>query len=625
MKKQFTILLTAFASMLTAQAAFVFRTGTFYFDNSLPSFARPQIVIGNSSESIVIDMDFNKELGFWEFDLPTEIAATEGYFFTEAYLEQGDAASLQEVVATLDDAEVSHTDIESKYATPSRVFYPFPFTTYNPEGFSNSGYWRRLDSFDLTPSGSLPVLYINTEDSQPVTAKQPYLAATYYLDPMGHDDIEPIGSAAKPLDLQIKGRGNATWNKYYKKPYRVKFDKKAAILGMKKSKHFVLLPHADMFQPYVFDEVGFEVARHLNMPWTPSQRPVELMLNDEYQGIYWVCEKIRVDEDRVNIVEQKDNETDLELITGGWLMEIDNIPSEVLLWVSERKEPRLGFGLSFETPEEFSPEQYDYIRNYVNTVNAAIYKGDYDAPSPEWEKYIDTDDAVRYYIAKEVTHDVEGFSGSFHMYKDLGEDAKLHFGPVWDFGSSFYDHENTYDPSAPSLILDDPHYSNNQHWIQELVKYERFRRTTRYIWTEFYYSLDWLEPLLDDFYATVEPVIANDRKRWDSRQAHSFDALYNEYRNLLCGKIAYLNGLWDITGVEQATIGERPRIARIDGNTVTLSADAAQVEAFDVAGRRVNVGILSPRSITIEGSAGLYLLRIVTTDGSACSLKAMLR
>ena len=37
-----------------------------------------------------------------------------------------------------------------------------------------------------------------------------------------------------------------------------------------------------------------------------------------------LTEQIRVSKNRVNVVEQADNETDTDNVTGGWLLEIDN-------------------------------------------------------------------------------------------------------------------------------------------------------------------------------------------------------------------------------------------------------------------------------------------------------------
>ena len=63
-------------------------------------------------------------------------------------------------------------------------------------------------AFAVNPSGTLPVLYITTENKTPVTSKDYYLNATYYLDAKGIAGYENIGSASAPLNMEIKGRGN---------------------------------------------------------------------------------------------------------------------------------------------------------------------------------------------------------------------------------------------------------------------------------------------------------------------------------------------------------------------------------------------------------------------------------
>lgn len=54
-------------------------------------------------------------------------------------------------------------------------------------------------------SGTLPVMFINTEGNVPVTEKETYLNATWYIDPMGLPGVEGLGSAQEPLSTQIKG------------------------------------------------------------------------------------------------------------------------------------------------------------------------------------------------------------------------------------------------------------------------------------------------------------------------------------------------------------------------------------------------------------------------------------
>src|SRR5690606_15637199 len=52
-------------------------------------------------------------------------------------------------------------------------------------------------------------------------------------------------------------------------------------------------------------------------------RHVELTFNGEYQGAYQLVEHIRVDNDRVDIEELEATDSDPDVITGGYLMEID--------------------------------------------------------------------------------------------------------------------------------------------------------------------------------------------------------------------------------------------------------------------------------------------------------------
>ncbi len=74
-------------------------------------------------------------------------------------------------------------------------------------------------------SGTLPVMFINTEEGKPITSKTDYLQATYYLDPMGVEGVEAVGSSDNQALMQIRGRGNYTWWGFHKKPYRIKLDK----------------------------------------------------------------------------------------------------------------------------------------------------------------------------------------------------------------------------------------------------------------------------------------------------------------------------------------------------------------------------------------------------------------
>ena len=84
---------------------------------------------------------------------------------------------------------------------------------------------------DLVDTG-LPVVYIETVDQAPVASKDNYVEGALV--------IKENGKTVTEKSMRIKGRGNATWT-YHKKPYKIKLDKKASILGMEEAKDWVLL------------------------------------------------------------------------------------------------------------------------------------------------------------------------------------------------------------------------------------------------------------------------------------------------------------------------------------------------------------------------------------------------
>ncbi len=162
-------------------------------------------------------------------------------------------------------------------------------------------------SSTISISGTLPVLYIETEGRSPIVSKEVYLNATYRLDPMGVEGIEALGTKAAPLPMQIRGRGHSSW-KGSKKPYKIKLEKKTSIMGMPKNKHWALL------KPTENTVAGLQLGKLMGMEWIPSFRPVEVVLNGDYIGMYFLTETIRIDENRVNIYEQQDRETNPDLI-----------------------------------------------------------------------------------------------------------------------------------------------------------------------------------------------------------------------------------------------------------------------------------------------------------------------
>ena len=386
-----------------------------------------------------------------------------------------------------------------------------------------------------TYSGTLPVLYIQTENKAPITSKDYYLNATYYLDAIGLEGYESIGSASAPLTMEIKGRGNYSWTGFDKKPYRIKLADKQPLLGMKKSKHFALLAHADDSNDrkgFMRNAVGFELSRMIGMNYTPDARPLEVVLNGDYIGLYFLTEHIRVDKDRVNIVEQEDEETDNEKITGGWLVEIDNYDDDPHITIKEGGKTTMW--ITYKTPEVLSLQQEQYLIEQMKLIDNLVYG---DKNSEELWNYLDMDALAKFYIVQELTDNYESFHGSCYLHKEMGENEKWYFGPVWDFGSSFNRDKSQY------MYQGDVWHN---HWIPEICKFPAFMNRVKEIWNEFYNGdYNNIYNFIDTHENLIAQAAVKDKERWSQYHGSQTIGTYIERTtNVLRKNAEWLNDQW---------------------------------------------------------------------------------
>lgn len=387
----------------------------------------------------------------------------------------------------------------------------------------------------VSPSGTLPVLYIQTENNAAITSKDDYINATYYLDNQGLSDYQSIGSKAEPLAMEIRGRGNYSWTGFDKKPYRIKLADKQPLLGMTKSKHFALLAHADDSNDrkgFMRNAVGMELSKLIGMTYTPDAKPLELVLNGDYIGLYFLTETIRVDKDRVNIVEQEDEETDASAITGGWLVEIDNYNTDPHITIKEGGKTTMW--ITYKTPEVLSSQQEQYLTQQMQLIDGLVYG---DKNSSELWNHLDMDALAKFYIVQELTDNYESFHGSCYLHKEMGENEKWYFGPVWDFGSSFNRDKSQY------MYQGDVWHN---HWIPEICKFPAFMERVKEIWNEFYKgNYNDIYTFIDSHKSQITQAAAKDKERWSQYHGSQTIGTYIDRTTEVLRKNAtWLNEQW---------------------------------------------------------------------------------
>ena len=338
-------------------------------------------------------------------------------------------------------------------------------------------------------------------------------------------DVDPVGTESEPLPMQIRGRGHSSW-KAAKKPYKIKLGKKKALMGMPENKHWALL------KPTENTVAGLRMGKLMDMEWTPSFRPVEVMLNNDYIGLYFLTETIRIDKNRVNIYEQQDRETNPELIEGGWLVEVDNYRDECQIPIPECN--RWNLTLRYHSPKELSNAQLQWLTQEFKAINSAIYSND--KSSTEWEEYIDVESMARFFILQEVMDNPDGFHGSFYLHKDLRENARWVAGPIWDV--TCYNREKT-DYTFRMKV----HYGFTPHWIGEIIRYDSFCQTVKAVWNNVY--PDKLHEIYEYIDTTVLPLAEawkNDCERWDEDPTQTAQLRSGRIKNALKRNMEWFNG-----------------------------------------------------------------------------------
>ena len=243
----------------------------------------------------------------------------------------------------------------------------------------------------------------------------------------------------------------------------------------------------------------------------------------------------------MNIIEQNDNETDPNRITGGWLLEIDNYyePDHIEFtegngWV---------FWVSLHSPEVLSDIQRSYITNFLMEADSAIYTAD--KTSTDWERYIDIDSLAVYYIISEIMDHPEAFHGSCFLHKQRGDDTKLIFGPLWDGGSAFSRYSSTY--QFDEFIYENlPPDGLHLRWIAEIVKFPNFQTCVRQHWQHFYNDIyPDINQFLYEFGTKIEVAGNYDFIRWPQLENDNIMNRINySKRKCLDKKVAWLQSQW---------------------------------------------------------------------------------
>ncbi len=365
----------------------------------------------------------------------------------------------------------------------------------------------------------LPVIYLTTEET----------ILNHYRD--GVLKVEGADGKTVLYDgaIQIKLRGNSTRFRE-KQPYKIKLETKTDLYGMGANKHWVLLAN-DIDHTLIRNKVTLDFANAIGMEYSAESVLVTLVYNGEYQGVYQLCEHIRVDEERVDIydwdeyfaAEEWSEELGMDLAdyeeaasmpqTGGFILEADFYALEN--YTLSRLTTNFKQPFYFNTPEDVpkDSELFLYAANYIQSFEYALHSdnfvyhaddihysgsdGGFNRRNGGWvTKYkvveytdatfdgyhytelFDLDSLVQNFLVCELAMNWDSMKNSVLLYKDIDGLAKM--GPVWDFDWAYGNinmyNINTWYPTS--------WHTTNQEFTRE----------------QYYQSVQWNRYLIKDPY-----------------------------------------------------------------------------------------------------------------------------
>lgn len=387
--------------------------------------------------------------------------------------------------------------------------------------------------FITTQSGNLKKIYADKEHSE--------TADMVVIDADGHITFDDSIKS-------FKGHGNYTW-------YTEKWEKKAFGFKTSDNEKYTLFANATD-ATLIRNEIARQLEQTLGVRFAGSGEFVDLYINNEYQGNYYLVRNLEAAPDSIDILnidkEVKDRAVTPEDITGGYLIEREfevrfdqNYTDSVNGFKTDSSECFV-----IHSPKNVTEEENEYLRGYMNDVESAI-----NSSYEEAQNRIDMNSFVLRFLSDEITKNYDAGVSSSYLYKDSDSvDPRLYYGPGWDFDMSMGNYEDwmttCYNQPAGGLTLGQA-CEKSSYWYSKLYEYEPFREKVIAQYNE--KAKPYLEYLvsdgIDEYRDFLKDSAAMDSIRWSAMYdtcgyRSNDDTEYLALKEFIRERTEFLNSEW---------------------------------------------------------------------------------
>ncbi len=342
-----------------------------------------------------------------------------------------------------------------------------------------------------------------------------------------------------------------------------------SLLGLPKENDWVLYaPYTD--KTMIRDVLTYTLDASLGH-YTPRCRYVELVLNNQYQGVYVLMEKIKRNKNRVDIAKLLTTDNSGEDLTGGYIIKVDKTTGgdKEGFYSSYPNYYRNTLYLyDYPKQEDITSAQKTYIQTYVRNMENAIYSEKFTGAG-SYHEYLNDTSCIDFMIINELSKNVDGYRLSSYLYK--GKNDVLRCGPIWDFNlgygnANYYNGWDTYGFQYKANLISTsgmPDDKQNPFWWNWLTRDQAYVTKLKKRWStlrkkelsdqRINFVTDSLVNLLsearDRNYQKWTGVIG--RYIWPNYYVgYSYDTEVTWLKNWITQRLAYLDQEWkfDFTG-----------------------------------------------------------------------------
>ncbi len=322
--------------------------------------------------------------------------------------------------------------------------------------------------------------------------------------------LESQGETFDFTDVQIKGRGNSTWSGL-KRPFQIKFKEKVNLLGLGARKKYILLANA-RDHSLIRNTLMVDLAEMLEMNYGVRGEFVELFIDGDYQGLYYLTTKIEIGKNGVDLRDKY-----------GVIFEYDDLNNKAdTCYYSVSGGCLILKDAVFEDDEEIKTKAVEDFMAEFDKLSLAAKKGDFAKVS----EVIDVRSFAEYFLISEFAVNPDAYVSSFYFYKD-GKSDKIHAGPLWDHDYAFANrewvwasHENFYSPTEMTALREHVFSEKRKNTdkgklLYYLAEMPEFREEVRKVFQEKMSGREWeLKYRMIKEVLKIQEAALRDDKKW---------------------------------------------------------------------------------------------------------------